>query len=425
MLVHVWQLENGAKLVAEPIAGLHSAAVGVYIRVGSRHEDEIMAGSSHFVEHMLFKGTHRLSARDIAERFEAMGGQLNAFTSREHTCVYARVLDEDIDAATEIIFDMLFNSCFAERDFATEREVVLEEISMYEDTPDDLIHDVFASAMWQGQPMGIPILGTRDNLEAMSRDMLFAYYRQHYHPSQMVIAVAGNVEPERIRERMERLGEGRGAAPQQTEIAAAQAAEPFIRTVEKDTEQVQLCIGLPGICWHDTERYAQNLFNSIFGGGMSSRLFQRLREEMGLAYSVHSYTNMYSDTGMFGVYAGTGPGKLTALLEALKDELSLLEQNGIGAEELARAKKLMKTSVYLGLESVMNRMTRLARGILMYDEVTPVEEVIARYEAVTPERLQQYIHRLLGLQPLSLAAIGPAEVMPGLIDEFGRLYRED
>lgn len=422
-MIQCWQLDNGAKLAVESIPNLHSAAIGVYIRVGSRHESTPLAGASHFVEHMLFKGTERMSARDIAESFETMGGQLNAFTSREHTCVYARVLDEDLERAAGVIFDMLFNSRFEAKEFITEREVVLEEISMYEDTPDDLIHDVFASAMWQDQPMGIPILGTRDNLEAMSRDELFAYYRQHYHPSQMVIAVAGNVEAQRVRELIERLCDGQGPAIPLPPVAAAVAAPPFIKAVAKDTEQIQLCIGLPGISWHDDARYAQSLVNSILGGGMSSRLFQRLREEMGLAYSVYSYTNNYSDTGMFSVYAGTGPGKLTQFLDALMDELQLLEQHGIVEDELNRSKKLVKSSLYLGLESVMNRMTRIARSILMYDEIVTAEEVMARTEAVTLEQTQAYIRRLFERQPLSLAAIGPAEILPGLTEEFQRIFR--
>ena len=422
-MIQRWQLENGAQLVIEDIPDLHSAAIGVYIRVGSRFEIAPLAGASHFVEHMLFKGTENRTARDIAESFETMGGQLNAFTSREHTCVYARVLDEDIDQAIDIIFDMLFSSCFGEKDFATEREVVLEEISMYEDTPDDLIHDIFTAAMWQGQAMGIPILGTRESLEAMNRQMLYDYYRLHYHPSRMVIAVAGNVDPQRVRDRIEGLGDVQGEAPAIAEPAAAKAAEPFLRMVSKDTEQVQLCIGLPGISWYDPDRYAQNLVNSILGGGMSSRLFQRLREEMGLAYSVYSYANSYSDTGLFGIYAGTGPSKINQLFEALQDELSQLARSGVSAEELSRSKKLAKSNVYLGLESVMNRMTRIARGVLMYDEVISAEEVMAKSEAVSLDLAHAYARRILEQQDLSLAAIGPDEILSDLEQEFKRLFR--
>lgn len=421
-MINNWTLESGAKLVVEDIPYLRSAAVGVFIRVGSRNETQDLAGASHFVEHMLFKGTETRSAREIAESFEGMGGQLNAFTAKEHTCVYARTLDEDIEQAMEIVFDMIFSSQFAQKEFDTEREVVIEEINMYEDTPDELIHDIFARNFWEGHPMGTPILGTMDTIQNMQRDSLYNYYRQKYIPARMLVAVAGNVNPERIYAMVNKvMDEHRSTAPEQ-EQSAPLVNKPFIAVSHKEIEQVQLCLGTPGISYLDEDRYTQSVLNSILGGGMSSRLFQRLREELGLAYSVYSSPTSYSDTGLFSINIGTGPAKVARFYEALYAELESIREKGVSQGEIDRTKKLMKSSIYLGLESVMNRMTRLAKSVLMYDEIVSPETVMERVYAVDAEQVRKYAERILQPEQVSLAAIGDQKILPSVQDEFVRWW---
>lgn len=421
-MIKNWTLDNKAKLVVEEIPYLKSAAVGIYIKVGSRHEPSHLSGGSHFIEHMLFKGTARRSAREIAESFEEIGGQLNAYTSKEHTCVYARTLDEHLEAGMDIIFDMIFNSAFSERDFETEKGVVIEEINMYEDTPDDLIHDVFAQKMWQGHSMGLPILGTADSVSSFDREQVFAFYRQNYVPSNMVIAVAGNVDSQQVKEQVEYHLQGKNLDEVNLPQSTPQPSSPFTNMVVKDTEQVQICLGVPGISYFDDRRFAQNIMNSILGGGLSSRLFQALREERGLAYSVYSSPSNYSDTGAFSIYVGTGPNKLNSFFEVLHHELDRFIREGVTAEEVQRTKQLIKASMYMGLESVMNRMTRLGKALLMYDRLVTVEEVMDRILAVSPEDVHQFAHDLLNPEKFSLAAIGTEEALAAVENEYKRWW---
>ncbi len=421
-MINTWLLDKQARLIVEEIPYLKSAALGVYIKLGSRHEKEEIAGASHFIEHMLFKGTESRSARDIAESFEEIGGQLNAFTSKEFTCVYARTLDENISSAMEIIFDMLFNSKFANRDFATEKEVIIEEINIYEDTPDDLIHDLFARNIWQGHPMGSPILGTLDSVSAFSRDEIFDFYKKCYVPSNMVIAVAGNVDKNLIKEQVEKCLARQPLTQVNWPETKHSEYSSFVRLLEKETEQVQICLGVPGISYFDQNRYVQNVMNSILGGGMSSRLFQKIREELGLAYSVYSSPSTYSDTGSYSFYIGTGPGKIATFFEALYQELEFFVSRGVSEREVNRTQQLIKSSMYLGLESVMNRMSRLGKSFLMYDRVVPVEDVIQEILAVDAGKIQSFSSNILQKPVFSLAAIGPAEVLPQVEKEFHKWW---
>lgn len=421
MIKH-WTLENGAKLVVEEIPYLKSAAVGIYIKVGSRHEQPELAGGSHFIEHMLFKGTPTRSARDIAESFERIGGQLNAFTSKEYTCVYARMLDENLPDGMNILFDMIFNSSFAPKDVQTEKEVVIEEINMYEDTPDDLIHDVFAQKMWQGHPMGGPILGTLETVSEFDRENIYAFYKSCYVPSNMVISVAGNVESDRIRKQIEERLQGQTNRKVSLPGSAPQKSNRFTNLITKETEQVQICLGVPGITYFDDHRFAQNVMNSILGGGLSSRLFQTLREELGLAYSVFSSPSNYSDTGAYSVYIGTGPGKLPKFFEAVYHELEIFSTHGVREEEVQRTQQLIKSSMYMGLESVMNRMSRLGKSVLMYDRVVPVEEVMNRILAVDCQQVNALAAQLLGPEAFSLAAIGTQEALMSVEKEYRRWW---
>ncbi|MFA7078102.1 MAG: pitrilysin family protein [Syntrophomonas sp.] len=421
-MINSWDLNNGAKLVVEDIPYVKSAAMGVYIKIGARHEPPHLAGASHFLEHMLFKGTPSRTARDIAESMEGIGGQLNAFTSKEYTCVYARTLDEDIYTAMDIIFDMIFNSLLAARDLDTERNVIIEEINMYEDTPDELIHDVFARKFWEGHPMGNSILGSAESITAMNRDELIKYYKQYYVPANMVISLAGNIDVTKIRDYVEsKLDSQTGPAPLFTPERRP-GSMPFVNLVSKDVEQMQICLGVPGISYHDEDRYTQNVMNSILGGGMSSRLFQRLREELGLAYSVYSYPANYSDTGLFSIYIGTNPTRIDQFCTAFYEQMEQFVAKGVNEEEVRRTQKLMKSSISLGLESVMNRMTRLGKSVLMYDHITTPEEIIEKIYAVKPDMVQEMAQRIFKPELFSIAAIGDQEVLPLVEQEYQKYW---
>lgn len=417
-MINRWNLGNGAQLVVEDLPYVKSAAVGVYIKIGSRHEPPHLAGASHFLEHMLFKGTEQRTAREIAETMEGMGGQLNAFTSKEYTCVYARTLDEDIYAAMDIVFDMVFNSQITKRDLDTERKVIIEEINMYEDTPDDLIHDVFARKFWDGHSMGNPILGSVQSITEMDRDEMFQYYQTNYVPANMVISVAGNIDGDRVRDYLgNKLASHKGTAPL-FEKTKPQLNGPFMNLVAKDVEQMQICLGVPGLSYHEKERYTQNVMNSILGGGMSSRLFQRLREELGLAYSVYSYPASYSDTGLFSIYIGTSPARVDQFCGAFFEEMERFKKEGVSEEEVSRTQKLMKSSISLGLESVMNRMTRLGKAVLMYNNIVTPEEIIEKIYTVKPHMVQEMAERLFKPELFSIAAIGGEEHLPLVEKEY-------
>lgn len=421
-MINSWNLTSGAKLVVEEIPYVKSAAIGIYIRLGSRYEIGKMSGASHFIEHMLFKGTAARTARDIADSFESMGGQLNAATSKENTVLYARILDENLYAAMDILFDMLFNSAFAPHDFETEKGVIIEEINMYEDTPDDLVHDVFSQNIWKKSPMGPPILGTLETITDSARDDLYNFYRQFYVPSNIVISVAGNVEAPRVKDAVEaHLEQARPGAVGFT-LAVPEISVPFVKLVPKETEQVQLCLGVPGITYNDERRYALNIMNSILGGGVSSRLFQSIREELGLAYSIYSYPNNYSDTGSYVIYAGTGPSRTGQCLEVLHQQLKEIVDQGITEDELLRTRQQIKSSLYLGMESVMNRMTRLGKALLMYDKIIPLEDVMDKIMSVEKGMVEEQAVQLLQTAPVSLVAIGSPEALQNVEQEFKRYW---
>ena len=421
-MIYRWELGNGAKLVAEDIPYVKSAAVGIYIKVGSRYEAPSLAGASHFIEHMLFKGTPDRTARDIAESMESMGGQLNAYTSKEHTCFYARTLDEDIYTAVDILFDMVFNSLMTPSDFDVERQVIIEEINMYEDSPDELIHDIFARKFWEGHNLGNSILGTNESIGAMDREELHNYYRQYYVPGNMIISVAGNVDPGRIKDYLEEKLEPYGGPIPAGSIVPPLLNQPFMQLMPKDVEQLQICLGLPGLSHHDDDRFILNVMNSILGGGMSSRLFQKLREELGLAYSVYSYPASYSDTGVFSIYTGTSPNRIDEFCRHLHEQIEVLVEQGVTDEEVSRTQKLMKSSLSLGLESVMSRMTRIGKAVMMYDYIMTPEEVIDRIYAVDAGMVQSMARSLFTGQPFSVAAIGSEAVLPEVERELARWW---
>ena len=421
-MIEFWNLPNKSKLIIEEIPYVKSVAIGIYIKVGSRHEPANLTGASHFIEHMLFKGTKKRSALDIAASFERIGGQLNAYTGKEHTCLYARVLDENAGMAIDILLDMLFNSQFISKEFNTEKGVILEEINMSEDTPDDLVHEIFFRRLWQGHAMGMPILGTTDTVAGFQRQEIMDFYHQHYVPANMVVSIAGNIEKDKMRDLVAAEMDKYAADHIGLSPAAASCGENFIQLQAKDTEQIQICVGVPGISYHNELRFTQNVMNSILGGGMSSRLFQQLREEMGLAYSVYSFPSSYSDTGSFAVYIGTSPGRIAETFQSLKQLIDELCTQGVSEEEVIRTRQLIKSSLYLGLESVVNRMTRNGKSVVMYDEVTAIDEIMEKILKVDQAMIKDLAARLWQQQKVSLACVGPAESLPRAEAEFKKWW---
>ncbi len=399
-------LSNRTTILTEEIPHVRSAAIGVWVDVGSRYESEEASGISHFIEHMLFKGTATRSAKEIAEAFDQIGGQLNAFTTKEYTCYYARVLDEHLDLAVDIISDMLFASRFLPEDVERERNVIVEEIKMYEDTPDELVHDVLAQTLWRQHALGRPVIGRAEVVKNLSREDILAYYDQHYRQGKMVIAAAGNIRHEPLVERLDAVfGKARGQVPPRV----LTSPEPFSGSTcrEKDTEQVHLCIGAQGLRLDDDDIYALQVINAILGGGLSSRLFQRVREELGLVYNIFSYHSSYRDTGLFGIYAGLSAENVGTVLDIVFAELNDIRSGGVTKEELARSKEQLKGSFLLSLESVTARMNRLGKSELYLGRVHTAEEIVEKLAKVELAQIVAVSERLFRPEKLSLASIGP------------------
>ena len=400
-------LPNGVRIITEEIEHVRSAAFGIWVGAGSRDEREGYEGISHFIEHMYFKGTEHRSARALAESLEAVGGQLNAFTTKEYTCYYAKILDEDLDLAIDVLSDMFFCSLFDEKEIEKEKNVVIEEIKMYEDSPDELIHDIFSEYVWNDHPLGKPILGTEQSIKSLSRDKIMTFLSEHYAPDNVVIAVAGKIKHEDIVAKLStQFGTfKRGGRRVLEETPNGQKVE---RYQKKETEQMHILLGVPGLGQDDDDIYAMHIFNNILGGGLSSRLFQEIREQRGLAYSVYSYHSTYVDTGLFAVYAGTSPNNTKEVIECLLQELKDIKQKGITAEELERTKAQIKGGLYLGLESVSSRMSRLGKTELTYNRVLSPEEVVDKLEKVTLEDVSRVIGRLWQKDNISIMTLGPS-----------------
>jgi len=404
----ITELAGGERVVSERIAGVRSVALGFWIGAGSRDEPDARAGVSHFIEHLLFKGSSRYSAQEIAEIFDELGGELNAATSRETTVVYARVPDDRLETALDVMADMVFRPSFSEVD--SEREVVLEEIAMVEDTPHDLVHDIAAEAVFGGHPLGRPVIGRAEVISSVSRRALSAYHRRAYAGERVVLAAAGNVRHERIVALLEERRNGAVAAvrpPVRKPLGRLPA--PGLRFQRKDTEQYHACLSGPGIPRTDERRFAASILDAIVGGSASSRLFQEIREKRGMAYSVYSYASQYSDSGQVGLYVGTREENLPACLEIAVSELVDLAAGNVRSGELARAKENLKGRLLLSLESTSNRMTRLGKGVVTDTPLLSVEEIVRRLEAVQAGDVSELADELLAPGRLSAAGIGPDE----------------
>ncbi|MDQ1684734.1 MAG: hypothetical protein QOC82_1471 [Frankiaceae bacterium] len=404
-------LPGGLRVISEAVPGVRSVAFGVWVGVGSRDETPALAGASHYLEHLLFKGTRRRDALAIAAELEAVGGELNAFTAKEYTCYYARVLDNDLPLAVDVICDMVTSSLVTTRDVDGERSVILEEIAMHDDDPGDAVHDIFAASVWPGSPLGRPVLGTVDSITAMSRSSIAGYYRRRYRPGNLVIAAAGNVDHGALVRLVKRafadIAVDDSAEPAAVRVGgAAPMFAPAKTVVARPTEQANIILGSPGISRLDDRRFALGVLNAALGGGMSSRLFQEVREKRGLAYSVYSFTSHYADTGLVGVYAGCAPAKAREVLDICREQLHLVGTAGLTAEELDRGKGQMRGGLVLGLEDTGSRMSRLGKAELVYGELMTIDEILAAIDAVTLDDVHEVAMALFAA-PQAIAAVGP------------------
>src|SRR5712691_2104689 len=410
---------SGLRVVTEEMPEMRSVAFGIWVDVGSRDERPQISGASHFLEHLLFKGTADRTARQIAEAFDAVGGDLNAFTAKEYTCYYCRVRDQDLPMAVEFMSDMLQNSVLAKMDVDAERLVILEEINRQEDAPDDLIHDLFTENLWQGHRLGRPVLGTRETITSINRDQIKRFYDRLYRPPHFVIAAAGNVKHERLCALVEeQMDTGRRVSTSISrkvrtggDVPRAHAST-LVR--HRITEQAHICLGTNAYSRRDPDRFAFGLVNSALGGGMSSRLFQEIREKRGLAYSVYSYHSMFAETGLFAVYAGTTPSRAEEVLSLARSELADVAEHGVTREELDRAKGHMKGSLVLSLEDTSGRMSRIGRSEISHGEILSVDEVLRRIDGVTMQDAAKTAAKVLG-RAMTLSVIGPFEP-----EAFGR-----
>ena len=399
-------LPNGMVVLTERMPSVKSASIGVWVRIGSRDEAPEVAGVSHFIEHMLFKGTIRRSAEEIARAVDAVGGALDAFTSRESTCFYAKVLGEHLPLAIDILADTFLHSRLDPDDIDRERQVVLQEIKMVEDTPDDLVHDLFAEAIWGDHPVARPILGRKEIVLLLTQADIRRHMDRFYRPDRTVVAAAGDLEHERVVDLVQRAFEGFEGrsfhSDPPTPISTA-----AVRVEERDTAQLHLCLGMDGLPYAHEDRYAVYLLNALLGGSMSSRLFQEVREKRGLAYSIYSYQASYRDCGLLVVYAGTSPETSGQVVDLIRAECARLRKEPLSLHDLQQLKDQLKGNLFLGLEGTSSRMTRLAKTEIYLERSYDLDEIIAGIEAVSVDQFQSVARRILRDEAFAITSIGP------------------
>jgi predicted Zn-dependent peptidase len=403
------ELDSGERVISERLPSVRSVALGFWIGAGSRDETDAKAGVSHFIEHLLFKGSRSYSAQEIAEIFDGLGGELNAATSREHTMVYARVPDEHVQTALNVMTDMVFAPAFVELD--SERDVVLEEIAMYEDTPQELVHDLFSEAVFGRHALGRPVIGTADVISSVTKRVLSTYHRQMYAGGNVVIAAAGNIEHNRLIRMLQRAQSQQRppAGGPRVRRPLVKDPPPGLRFARKDTEQYHVCLGAPGIARSDRRRFAASILDAILGGSASSRLFQEIREKRGMAYSVYSFASQYTDTGLVGVYIGTREDNLGPCVEIAAEQLADIAAGNLRAEEISRAKDNLKGRIMLSMESTSNRMTRLGKSLITDSELLSFERIMAELDAVEADEVSELASLLFTPERLSVSGIGPSE----------------
>ncbi|MGI8575067.1 MAG: M16 family metallopeptidase [Egibacteraceae bacterium] len=400
----------GVRVITERMPSVRSVAVGFWVGCGSRDEQPEVAGASHFLEHLLFKGTPRRSARQIAEELDAVGGDMNAFTTKEFTCFYARCLDRDLPLAIDVLADMITSSTMAEEDVASERDVVLEEIRMHHDTPDDLVHSVFSDGLFAGHPLAREVLGDEETITRMPRDHIHGYYRDRYTPEEIVVAAAGNLDHEQVVTLVAEALDGwePEPAPEPRNLRAGAATGPRVLLRSRPTEQAHLVLGGPGLARGDERRFTVSVMNQALGGGMASRLFQEVRERRGLVYSVYSYHTMHAETGSYAIYAGTSPGKVEQVLQVVRDELAGIVADGLDEAELIRAKGSLAGSMALSLEDTGSRMSRIGRALTTSTPLLSLDEVVQAIERVTLDQVRTLAGELF-TPAATLAVVGPLD----------------
>jgi predicted Zn-dependent peptidase len=423
------ELPGGLRVVTEAVPGVRSVSLGIWIGIGSRDEASRQAGAAHYLEHLRFKGTRRRTAVDIAEQFDAVGGDLNAFTAKEHTCYYAHVLDADLPLAVDVLADVVTDATLTPADVEIERGVVLEEIAMRDDDPEDLLGELFDEALFGDHPLGRPVIGSEESIRRMTRETLHEFWRGEYTTPRMIVAAAGNlVHAEVVDLAAAALGPAaeRSASaspvPPRRPAAAVLAPRPSLVLRSEDTEQAHLMLGAPGISRHDPRRSALQVLNTALGGGPSSRLFQQVREQRGLAYSVYSSISTYSDAGSFAVYAGCAPERLDEVVQVVRTVLADVAADGLTPEELTRAQGNLRGGLVLGLEDTPSRMNRIGRSELDHGRQRSITESLDRISAVTPEQVTELARELLSA-PLTAAVVGPyddeSELPPSLRSRGG------
>src|SRR4051812_19859069 len=399
-------LSNGLTILTEEMPHIRSVSIGIWIKTGSRHETPELNGISHFVEHMVFKGTRNRTAEQIAREVDSVGGNMDAFTAKECVCFDVKVLDEHLPTALDILSDLVLNPVFDATELARERGVIIEEIKMDEDNPDYLVHEIFTQSFWRDHPLGKPILGTKETVKRFERALLLDYYKRYFIPNNMIIAAAGNIRHEQlvqlVNEKFAQLKSGPNGFKQEPPKISAR----INMRNKKSLEQVQLCIGVPSLSIGHEQRFVSYILNTLLGGGMSSRLFQSVREKQGLAYSIYSELNPYRDTGCMCIYAGTSRENAPRVVQSVVGEFRKLKSEAVSAEELKRAKDQLKGSLMLSLESSTARMSNLARQELYFDRFYTMDEIIARVEGVTETDLIQLAQEYFNTGSIAVTVLG-------------------
>ena len=399
-------LPNGVRLLSERVPYVDSVSVGVWIEAGARDEEASDLGTSHFLEHMLFKGTETRGARQIADEMDSLGGHLNAFTDKEFTCYYAKVLGEHLPKALDVISDMVLNSVFDPAEISREKNVVLEEIKRHEDTPEDEVHDLLAQTLWKGHKLGNAVIGSRAVMKGMTRDHLLGYMRTFYRPDALVIAAAGNVDHVEFVDLVSAaFGALEGKRPSRNNTCVVPHMEVHLK--DKSTEQIHFCLGTAGFPQHSQDKYALAAVDSVLGGGMSSRLFQEIRESRGLAYAIGSYSASYREAGLFAIYGGTSVDNVRTVVELTRKECENIGRNSVTDDELLRAKNQIRGALVLGQESMSNRMSRLAKSELYFGRIIRMEEIITAILRVTKDDVAGVASHLFQDSKFAVTAIGP------------------
>src|SRR5580692_10875483 len=414
-------LPGGLRVITESLPSVRSVAFGIWAGIGSRDEDTDHAGATHYLEHLLFKGTRKRTALEISAEMDAVGGEMNAFTAKEYTCYYARVLDADLPLAIDVLSDMVTSSLITPKDVDAERNVVLEEIAMNEDDPSDSVHEAFTTHLFGDTPLGRPILGTVDSINAITREQIFDHYRARYTPPHLVVAAAGNLDHDSVVAAVQAaftpvLSDFGGAAPAPPRLRDAgglwdgygPAAGSGVKLISRPIEQANLIVGCEGLSRTDERRFALGVLNAALGGGMSSRLFQEVREKRGLAYSVYSFASQHADTGLWGIYVGCLPSKADEVLSICSAEVAKVIESGLTDAELERGKGQVRGGIVLGLEDPSSRMTRLGKSELVYPGLEPVDDVLTAIDAVTHDDIRAVASEIL-TKPKVLAVVGPFE----------------